>query len=208
MGFLFQSLIKMWEVRFHGRGGQGAVTAANILAMAAFKEKKYTQSFPMFGTERRGAPVAAFVRIDEKPIRIRSQIYEPDAVVVLEPGLVDVVDVAEGLKTSGLIVVNVGGNPEKIVKKFGVENAKIATCDATGIAVEFGLGSRTSPIVNTAILGAYAKAAEGTNAPEKISINSIFDAIREGVPGKPEENVNAAKKAYEKTLLQEYKIEV
>ena len=198
----------MWEVRFHGRGGQGAVTAANILAIAAFKEKKYTQSFPMFGTERRGAPVAAFVRIDEKPIRIRSQIYEPDVVVVLEPGLVEVVNVSEGLKTSGLIVVNVRENPEKIAKRLGVENSGIATCDATELAVEFGLGSRTSPIVNTAILGAYAKATENFDIPEKISLNSILNAIKEGVPTKPEENAKAAKKAYEKTLVQKYKIEV
>ena len=93
----------MYEVRFHGRGGQGAVTAASLLAIAAFKEGQDVQSFPMFGVERRGAPVAAFARLDDKPIDIKTQIYKPDAVVVLDPTLLSVVNIAEGLAPGGII---------------------------------------------------------------------------------------------------------
>ena len=96
----------MYEVRFHGRGGQGAVTAARLLADAAFREGKDVQSFPIFGVERRGAPVAAFTRMDDKPIDIKTQIYEPDTVIVLDPTLVGVIDVAQGIKATGKILVN------------------------------------------------------------------------------------------------------
>ena len=96
----------MYEVRFHGRGGQGAVTAARLLADAAFREGKDVQSFPIFGVERRGAPVAAFTRMDDKPIDIKTQIYEPDVVIVLDPTLIGVIDVADGLKDNGKIVIN------------------------------------------------------------------------------------------------------
>ena len=145
----------MYEVRFHGRGGQGAVTAANILAMAAFKEGKDVQAFPIFGVERRGAPVAAFMRMDEKPIDIKTQIYEPDAIVVLDPTLLEVVDVAKGLKTGGIIILNTTKGPNDF--EFG--DAKCFTVDATSIAVANHLGTKTNPIVNTAILGAFSKAA-------------------------------------------------
>jgi pyruvate ferredoxin oxidoreductase gamma subunit/2-oxoisovalerate ferredoxin oxidoreductase gamma subunit len=184
----------MYEIRFHGRGGQGAVTAANLLATAAFKESKYIQSFPIFGTERRGAPVVAFVRIDNKQIRIRSQIYEPDAVVVLDWGLVEAVDVTEGLKDGRVMVVNTKSKPTEL----GIKGIKVSTVDATGIALEHGLGSKAAPIVNTAILGAYIKAAEKVGGEGKIGIGSLLEAIKENVPAKPEENVEAAKEAYEK----------
>ena len=96
----------MIEIRFHGRGGQGAVTAANILAEAAFREGNDVQAFPYFGVERRGAPVTAFTKIDKKPIRVKSQIYEPDYVVVLAPQLVQAINVAEGLKPDGIVIIN------------------------------------------------------------------------------------------------------
>ena len=170
----------MYEVRFHGRGGQGAVTAANILAAAAFNEGKDVQAFPMFGVERRGAPVAAFLRMDEKPIDIKTQIYEPDAVVVLDPSLIDVVNVTEGLKKNGFVIINSTKKPSEF--KFG--DAKIFTVDATTIAVKNHLGTETSPIVNTAILGAYSKAVGN------VGMDAIDKAINENAPIKKEENKN------------------
>ncbi len=185
----------MYEVRFHGRGGQGAVTAANILAVAAFKAGKYTQSFPFFGVERRGAPVMAFTRMDNKPIRVKSQVYEPDAVVVLDPSLVDVVDITSGLKKDGIIIVNTKKNADAF-SSFG---RSVATIDATSIALENGLGSKTAPIVNTSILGAYAKSTEVLNKEGFVDIDYILKAVDENAPIKREENVKATKESYEKT---------
>jgi len=180
----------MFEIRFHGRGGQGAVTAANILAMAAFKEGYHAQSFPFFGVERRGAPVLAFTRIDNKPIDIRMNVYSPDAVVVLDPSLLEVVNVTEGLKENGTIVINTSKKPSDYDFPY-----KVATVDATSIALSHKLGSPTSPIVNTAILGAYSKALGN------ISMENISQAIKERAPVKQEENAKAAEEAYEKTIL-------
>ncbi|MDI6916981.1 MAG: pyruvate ferredoxin oxidoreductase subunit gamma [Thermoplasmatales archaeon] len=180
----------MIEIRFHGRGGQGAVTAANILADACFKEGKDVQSFPFFGVERRGAPVTAFARIDSKPIRIKYEIYEPDFVVVLDSKLMKTVNVLEGLKKNGSVLINTNRRPDEIKM-----DAKIATVDATGIALKHKLGSRMAPIINTAILGAFAKASS------IVKIDSILKSIKEMAPAKKEENVNAAKEAYEKVIM-------
>ena len=179
----------MYEVRFHGRGGQGAVTAANILAVAAFKEGKDVQAFPIFGVERRGAPVAAYTRMDERPIDIKTQIYTPDAVVVLDPTLLEVVCVDEGLKDGGIVILNTG----KDAGAFDFPGAKVFTVDATEVAVNNRLGTRTNPIVNTAILGAYAKAVGNVN------IDSIVAAVGEKAPVKTEENQKAARDAFEAT---------
>jgi pyruvate ferredoxin oxidoreductase gamma subunit/2-oxoisovalerate ferredoxin oxidoreductase gamma subunit len=179
----------MYEVRFHGRGGQGAVTAANILAAAAFIEGKDVQAFPMFGVERRGAPVAAFLRMDEKPIDIKTQIYEPDAVVVLDPTLIQVVNVTDGLKKDGFVIIN----SSKKSSDFNFVDAKIFTVDATKIAVENRLGTETNPIVNTAILGAFSKAVGN------VSMEAITKAIGENAPTKKEENQKAAQDAFDKT---------
>lgn len=184
----------MYEVRFHGRGGQGAVTAANILAIAAFKSGKYTQSFPFFGVERRGAPVMAFTRVDDKPIRIKTQVYEPDAVVVLDPSLLEAVDITSGLKKGGIIIINSRKSPDE----FDFSNP-VATVDATAIAIDHDLGSKTAPIVNTSILGAYSKAMEILNSEGKVDIEYILEAVEEEAPVKPKENVEATKDAYEKT---------
>ena len=104
----------MIEIRFHGRGGQGAVTSAELLALAAIGEGKYAQAFPSFGPERRGAPVVAFCRIDEERIRIRANIYEPDIVVVLDSSLLKIVNVAAGLKSNGIVVTTSTDAPEKV----------------------------------------------------------------------------------------------
>ncbi len=96
----------MWEIRFHGRGGQGAVTTAELIAVAAIGEGKYAQAFPSFGPERRGAPVVAYCRISDGKIRVRSKIYEPDVVIVLDPSLLRLVDVEDGLKPDGVLISN------------------------------------------------------------------------------------------------------
>lgn len=179
----------MIEIRFHGRGGQGTVIASKILADAISMEGKYIQAYPEFGVERRGAPVYAFIRIDNKPIYDKSRIYEPDHVVVVDPTLVEVIDVTEGLKEGGWIIINTDKNPEelKFPKKF-----KVATINATEIAVKHKLGTLAAPIVNTAIVGAVVKVLN------LAKLESVLEAVREGVPVKPEENAAAAKEAYQK----------
>jgi len=182
----------MIEVRFHGRGGQGSVIASSILAEAAFKEGKHVQSFPHFGVERRGAPVLAFTRIDDERIRIKHEIYTPDCIVVLEPALLEVVNIASGLKPEGMVLVNSDRDP----KSFPYSGQyKVATVDAIHIAVANGLGTKASPIVNTAIMGAFARFTG------IVSLDSILNAIEEKVPIKKKENQNAAKEAYEKVRI-------
>ncbi|MCC7554373.1 MAG: pyruvate ferredoxin oxidoreductase subunit gamma [Methanobacteriaceae archaeon] len=172
----------MIEIRFHGRGGQGAVTAAEILAKAAFKDGKYAQAFPFFGVERRGAPVMAFTRIDDEPIRIRYQVYNPNYVLVLDDGLTHVVDVFSGLKDNGKIIVNT----DEDFKNGG--DTEVYEIDATKIALDT-LGIN---IVNTIILGYFAKKTG------EVSIESIIEVIKEVFPGKiGEKNATATMKAYE-----------
>jgi 2-oxoisovalerate ferredoxin oxidoreductase gamma subunit len=180
----------MIEIRFHGRGGQGAVVATEILADAFFREGKHVQSFPAFGVERRGAPVTAFTRIDDKPIFIRCNIYEPDIVIVLDPTLLNETDVVAGLKSGGTVLLN-SPYGEIAIPEFAA--FAVVAVDATGIAVRHGLGTTTNPIVNTAILGAFARATR------LVGIESVLDSIREGVPKAPEENAAAAREAYERT---------
>jgi 2-oxoacid:acceptor oxidoreductase gamma subunit (pyruvate/2-ketoisovalerate family) len=179
----------MIEIRFHGRGGQGTVIASKILADAISMEGKYIQAYPEFGVERRGAPVYAFIRIDDKPIYDKSRIYKPDHVVVVDPTLVEVIDVTEGLKEGGWIIINTDKKPEelKFPKKF-----KVATINATEIAVKHKLGTLAAPIVNTAIVGAVVKILS------LAKLESVLEAVRGGVPVKPEENAAAAKEAYQK----------
>ena len=177
----------MRELRFHGRGGQGTVIASKILAAALFREGQQVQSFPAFGVERRGAPVTAFLRIDDRPILLRCEITEPDHVVILDPTLLGAVDVTAGLKAGGLVLINSPDRPDAYSRL--AERFHVATVDASGIAVEFGLGSKTQPIVNTAILGAFAVVSGLAR------IESVCDAIHDEVPLKPEANVAAARAA-------------
>ena len=130
----------MIEIRFHGRGGQGAVTSAELLALAAIGEGKYAQAFPSFGPERRGAPVVAFCRISDQPIKIRANIYEPDIVVVLDASLLKIVNVAAGLKPKGIIVTTSKDSPEKV--KAGSEDQK--SNRRGGCGQDCHGGSRTS----------------------------------------------------------------
>src|SRR5512139_1565174 len=157
----------MIEIRWHGRGGQGAVTSAEILAEAAISEGKYAQAFPSFGPERRGAPVLAFDRISAKrPIRNRASISEPDVVVVLDPGLLRIVNVTSGLKPGGVVIVNTMKTAGQISQEFDIK-ATIATVGATRIALEL-LGV---PITNTTMIGAVLKVTEA------VKLESLIEPI-------------------------------
>ena len=178
----------MIEMRFHGRGGQGAVVASKIMANAVFFDGKYSQSFPSFGVERRGAPVTAFLRVDEAPIRLRTEIYEPDHLVILDPILVEQVRVTQGLKTDGIIIINTNKPPQEYKQTF--EGFRVATVQASKIAFRHHLGTLQSPIVNTAILGAVAKVLG------IVTMENLIKAIKDDVPVHAEDNAGAAKDAY------------
>jgi pyruvate ferredoxin oxidoreductase gamma subunit len=181
------------EIRWHGRGGQGTVTSTELLAMAAIDEGKNASAFPSFGPERRGAPVQAFVRISEnKPIRVRAEITEPDIVMVLDPGLLSIVNVASGLKEDGMLIINTKKTPEQLRKEFGYKWS-LATIDATEIAREI-LGV---PIVNTTMIGALIKATE------IVKVDSLIEPLKHRFGRIADRNINAMKKAYEVTLVQE-----
>lgn len=183
----------MIEIRWHGRGGQGAVTAAEIVASAAVMEGKWAQAFPSFGPERRGAPVQAFTRIDDKPILDRSFIYEPDVVVVLDESLLNAkeANVMDGLKPDGKLIVNTTQEPRDIARKLGFKG-DVAVVDATSVALEV-LGA---PIVNTAILGAVVRALN------IVSAKSVIQVLRKKFPpALAEKNIKAFNAAYEKTVV-------
>jgi len=174
----------MLEIRLHGRGGQGVVTAANLLASAAFADGKSAQAFPTFGSERMGAPVGSFVRIDKEKIRLRSQIYEPDIVIVQDPTLFGAIDPLNGLKKGGLIIVNTQKKPEEL----GIDkNFSVRTIPATSIAMEIF----KRPIPNTVILGAFA------GITGEISIGAVKKAIEKRFEARIATlNIEAAEKAY------------
>lgn len=177
----------MLEIRIHGRGGQGAVTMATLLAKAAGYDDKYAQAFPAFGPERRGAPVRAFCRISNVPITVRSQVYNPDYVVVLDSTLLSRPEISEGLKEKSVIIVNAG-------QRVNVAGRKILSVDATSLALNI-LGK---DIVNTAMLGTFSKATA------LVKLESIKKAIQEvfGERGKLAElNIQLVQKAYDKTSV-------
>jgi 2-oxoacid:acceptor oxidoreductase gamma subunit (pyruvate/2-ketoisovalerate family) len=179
------------EIRIHGRGGQGGVTAAELLARAAFKEGKWVQAFPFFGAERRGAPVKAFARLSDKPILVRSQIYNPDYVIVLDSGLLNLVDVTEGMKKDGIVIVNTQKKPSEL----NLKQDRIATVDATGIALELQLVVSGLPVLNTIMLGAFAKATG------EVKLDSVLEAIRlVWSEAAGEKNAKGAALAYERLV--------
>lgn len=179
----------MRELRIHGRGGQGAVVASKVLSVAFFREGRWVQSFPAFGVERRGAPVAAFLREDQHPIRVRCEIVAPDEVMVLDPTLLDGVDVTAGLAPGGLLLLN---SPRPLAEKDDLgARYRVVTVDASGIAVRNGIGTPAHPIVNTAILGAYAVASEA------VTLDAVCAAIEEEVPLHAAANIRAAQEAAE-----------
>ncbi|MBR9677930.1 MAG: pyruvate ferredoxin oxidoreductase subunit gamma [Nanoarchaeota archaeon] len=175
----------MIEIRIHGRGGQGAVTASQLLAMAAFKEGYNVQAFPSFGTERTGAPVASFARLDKKQIKIRSQVYTPDYMLVLDPTLLNGLHITNGLKKNGLIIINTRREPEEFKLKHDVK-----TIDVTSQAVKIF----HKPIVNTGLLAAFAAITK------VISLKSVISAVNDKYDGKiAKMNVELVKKIYEES---------
>lgn len=180
----------MIEIRFHGRGGQGAVTSAEILALAAIGEGKYAQAFPSFGPERRGAPVVAFCRISDQPIRLRANIYEPDIVVVLDASLLKIVKVDAGLKSNGLLVTTSNDSPEKVKELLGIKN-RMAAVNAVRIATEI-LGL---PITNTTMLGSLARASE------VVKKESFIPPLKERFGRIADKNITAFERAYQETVL-------
>lgn len=174
------------EIRFHGRGGQGAVTASKILAEALLSEGRWVQAFASFGGARRGAPVAAFVRTAEKPIRERCLVYEPDYVVVLDASLLQAVNVTDGLKEGGGILVNAAGPPSRSAAAGDDRrNFREGRIDAAGIASSLGVGSKAAPIVNTVMLGAFAKLSG------LVGVDALARAADKAVPGTSGENRRA-----------------
>ncbi|MBM4433183.1 MAG: pyruvate ferredoxin oxidoreductase subunit gamma [Chloroflexi bacterium] len=181
------------EIRWHGRGGQGAVTSAELLAQAAISEGKYAQAFPSFGPERRGAPVLAFVRISaNKPIKVRAEITKPDVVVVLDPSLLKIVDFTSGLKKDGIVVINTIRSAEQIRKELKIDSA-IVTVNATKIAREF-LGV---PITNTTMVGAVLKA---TGA---VKMESLLEPLKHRFGRLAEKNIAAMRRAYDEAVIEE-----
>lgn len=173
----------MRELRIHGRGGQGSVTAAELIAVAAFEGGLNAQAFPAFGVERRGAPVQAFVRFDTAKIRLRSQVYEPDYIIVQDPTLIRDVNVFSGVKPGGIVIVNTEKKPDYPVP----EGVRVITIDATTIALEtIGL-----PITNTALMGAFA-AASG-----EIAFEALENALKHRFSGDlAAKNIEAARRAF------------
>lgn len=183
----------MIEIRFHGRGGQGAVVASTILASACFIGGQYCQAFPAFGVERRGAPVEAYIRVDREKVRLRTNVYTPDHVLVLDPTLIEVADVTRGLKPGSTLLLNTD-LPADYYKQFA--EFAVATVDASRIALQHGLGSRTHPIVNTAMLGAFARISG------MVSLDAVCAAIIEEVPAAIEANQASARTAYDSLNFQ------
>ncbi len=179
----------MIEIRLHGRGGQGVWTAANLLAMAAIREGKHAQSFPFFGPERMGAPIVAFARISDEPIRIHSMIYRPDVVGVLDPRLLGP-EVAEGLKEDTVLVVDTDEDASAVRERLGLKPGlgKLWTLDATSMALDiFGRA-----ITNTAIVAAIVRTTGVT------SLDSLVEVIRQRFRGEAaEKNVEMVRRAYE-----------
>jgi len=184
----------MFQVRIHGRGGQGVVSAAEMLSVAAFDEGRYAQAFPSFGSERMGAPVTAFCRIDDKEIRLREPVMQPDALIIQDPTLLHQVDLFSGLSPSGYILINSTRSFDELgigefVRKFAPD--RLCTVAATELALKH-VGR---PLPNAALLGGFA-AISG-----QITFDSVAKAIREKFPGKVgEANVAAARAAYEGVL--------
>lgn len=182
---------ELTEIRWHGRGGQGAVTASEILAEAALEEGKYFQAFPDYGPERMGAPIRAYTRISTSPIRQHCQITAPDAVVVLDPTLIGIVDFTEGIKEDGVLVVNTTISPGALRKKLGLDSGRVFTVDATRIAIDT-IGRN---IPNTPIIGALIRA---TNAVGKENVREEIKRRMGSKTGKKmaQANIDAFERAY------------
>lgn len=178
----------MIQIRIHGRGGQGVVTAAELIAIAAFNNGEEAQAFPSFGVERTGAPIEAFARISDEPIRIREHVYAPDILIVQDATLLDTVDITRGAKPNTRLIINTSQPKESL--KINLLPANIYTVDATKIAME-ELGRN---IVNTVILGAFAKVTG------LVSLNSLKKAIKQKFEEKGQAIVDKNIKAIERSF--------
>jgi 2-oxoacid:acceptor oxidoreductase gamma subunit (pyruvate/2-ketoisovalerate family) len=178
----------MLEIKFSGRGGQGVVIASQILAKTFFLMGKYPQCYSLFGGERRGAPVAGFLRVDEGKIFLKCEIRRPDQMIFMSPDLADDGEIRAMLKPGGLVVINdsLAAKDFRILKAF-----QLALVDGLAVAEEAGMGTT----VNTAMLGAYCR------ANRDVPLSRLEEAIRDTVPTKVEANLDAARRAYEKTRL-------
>lgn len=180
----------MIEMRFHGRGGQGAVTSAELVAQAAIDSGKYATAFPSFGPERRGAPVVAFARVDDQPVRLRSKIYNPDVVIVLDPSLLEIANPAEGLREEGVLLINSSHGIEDLKKRLTYKG-RIALVDASLIAKEvIGL-----PITNTTMVGALVKAVD------MLTVDSLKEPFQRRFGKLAARNIEAMERAYNETII-------
>ena len=182
------------EIRWHGRGGQGAVTSTEMLAQAAISEGKYAQAFPSFGPERRGAPLTASTRISNDPIRTFAQIEMADIAVVLDSSLLKIVNIVGSVKKGGLIIINTPLKADEVTLDGGL---LIATVDAVGIALRHRLIREGAPIVNTPLLGAFSMASK------LVSLEYIERGLKWKLAGAGAmANLSALKDAYEETSVQ------
>lgn len=181
----------MIEMRFHGRGGQGAVTSAELVAQAAIETGKYATAFPSFGPERRGAPVVAFARVDEQRVRLRSKIYRPDVVIVLDPSLLEIANPTDGLREGGTLIIN-SSLEANALKKHLQYSGRLAVVDASRIAADvLGL-----PITNTTMVGALVKAAN------LLSVESLKEPFRRRFGKIAARNIQAMERAFNETVVQ------
>ncbi len=183
---------KLTEIRWHGRAGQGVVTAGELLAEAAMEEGKYFQAFPDYGPERMGAPIKSYTRISDGPIEVHHQILYPDVIIVVNPNLIGAVNLTEGLKEDGMAIINTPDSPAEVRQKLGLKGGKVATLDATGIAMD----TLKRDIPSTLMLGAVAKVTG------LVSLDSVVHLTKERLgeklrPEVVEANVVALKRAYE-----------
>ena len=177
----------MIEIRFHGRGGQGTVVAAILLAKAFFQAGYQVQSFPFFGVERRGAPVEAYVRLDREKILLRTNVATPDHVAVQDQTLLYSINITKGLKPGGWILINGPSPPDDLTPYAGFQLAHV---DASQIALNHRLGTRTHPIVNTAMIGAFSRMLEMP------PLEAITAAIGEDLATEAQSNIEAAREAH------------
>jgi len=192
---------KVYEIRWHGRGGQGTVTAANLISTAAYNEGYLgVQSIPLIGAERRGSPLTVFSRLSKKPIKIISQVYEPDIVVCIDPSLFQLYSevILAGIKQNGTLIVNTVKRPEEV--DVGNRSIKICTVDASGISVNLQLHVGGSIVVNSPMLGAFIKATD------LIKLNTLVNILQSKWKGDwGKNNIDAVKAAYDNLRIKEVK---
>jgi 2-oxoacid:acceptor oxidoreductase gamma subunit (pyruvate/2-ketoisovalerate family) len=179
----------MLEIRFSGRGGQGVVVASQMLGLAFFKAGAYPQCYSLFGGERRGAPVVAFLRVDEEKILLKCEIGQADELLCFDDGMINPAEARSLLRPGGRILINTSRPPESFSDLKGFEKAFI---DGAAISREAGLPA----VVNTAMVGAYSKFSG------RLPLETVLEAVAEGVPAKREENMEAAKRAYERVVVE------